>query len=228
MSNLKDWLRSKGISKSNLRWFQVGQIASEWFMTPYLKKQQRRLLVGSSDPVRYGTLLLAFEQITKDKIPGSLAECGVYKGQLSKFIHAMLPDRKLYLFDTFEGFDQRHKESQNDNRFKDTSVESVKKLVGNSENVIIKKGFFPESATGIENESFAFIMLDFDKYEPTLAALKLLYSKLNPGGFLFIHDYSSPESDWACSRALNEFLVDKPEKPILIPDAWGSALFRKI
>ena len=35
-------------------------------------------------------------------------------------------------------------------------------------------------------------------------------------------------SDWACSRALNEFLSGKPEKPILIPDAWGTALLRKI
>jgi len=186
------------------------------------------MLIGTGDPIRYGTLLLAFEQISKDGITGSLAECGVYKGSLSKFIHKMLPDRRLFLFDTFEGFDRRDSESHDDERFRDTSEQSVLRHIGNTDNVIIRKGYFPETAVGLERERFAFVMIDFDKYEPTLAALKIFYPLINRGGFVFVHDYSSPESDWACSRALNEFLSDKLEKPVLIPDAWGTAVFRKV
>jgi len=81
---------------------------------------------------------------------------------------------------------------------------------------------------GLEDERFAFVMIDFDRYEPTLAALKFFYSRVSPGGFIFVHDYNSPESDWACFRALTEFLADKSEKPVCIPDAWGTALFRKL
>lgn len=228
MRRIKDWLRMKGITRSSLRWFRMRQIASDWLMKPYLTQEQRQMLVGTGDPIRYGTLLLSFGQISKDGIAGSLAECGVYKGTLSKFIHKMLPERKLFLFDTFDGFDRRDSESHNDERFRDTSEQSVLRYMGNADNVIVRKGYFPETAVGLEKERFAFIMIDFDKYSPTLAALKVFYPLVNPGGFIFIHDYSSPESDWACSRALDEFLSDKPEKPILIPDAWGTALLRKL
>jgi O-methyltransferase len=209
-------------------WIIIKKLSSEWFLVPILDEQQRQVIVGSGDPVRYGSIHLAFDQMLKENIPGSLAECGVYKGHLSKFIHAKFPERKLYLFDTFEGFDNRDADSPNDSRFRDTSEEGAKQHIGNIDNIIFRKGYFPETATGLGNETFAFVMLDFDKYEPTLAALKLFYPLVSRGGFIFIHDYSSPESNWACSRALNEFLADKPEKPILIPDSWGTALFRKI
>jgi O-methyltransferase len=228
MGRIKDWLWQKEISRSSLRWYRVRRIASDWFMTPYLTQRQRQMLVGTGDPVRYGTLLLTFEQIAREGIVGSLAECGVYRGRLSRFIHKMLPDRKLFLFDTFEGFDWRDSESGEDDRFQDTTERAVLSNIGDAENVIIRKGYFPETAVGLEGEKFAFVMIDFDKYEPTLAALKFFYPLVTPGGFVFVHDYSSSESDRACSRALNEFLSNRPEKPILLPDGWGTALFRKV
>jgi len=56
----------------------------------------------------------------------------VYKGDFARLINEALPDRKLYLFDTFEGFDDRDvivdKEkgfSKGDQDFSDTSVERV-------------------------------------------------------------------------------------------------------
>lgn len=96
-----------------------------------------------------------------------------------------------------------------------------------ADNVFIRKGFFPSTAAGLERDSFCFVMVDFDKYESTRAALDFFYPRMEQGGFVFVHDYSSPESNWACSRALDEFLADKAEKPILIPDGWGTAVFRK-
>lgn len=226
-SALKDWLKRKGITRSALRWPMLRHTAREWFLRLYLTEEQRKMLISTGDPVRYGAILLACEQISKNSVAGSLAECGVYKGFLSKFMHNMLPERRLFLFDTFQGFDPRDSDTQGDSRFADTSVQDVINYIGNDPNVIIRKGFFPETASGLE-ETFAFVMIDFDKYEPTLAALKVFYPLMNPGGFIFVHDYSSPESNRACSRALNEFLSDKPEKPILLPDTWGTALFRKL
>ena len=228
MTFIKDWLRQKGISRAKLRWFLTRRITSDWLMTPYLTQRQRQMLIESGDPIRYGTLLLSLEQVAKDEIAGSLAECGVYKGSLSKFIHKLLPHRKLFLFDTFQGFDQRDSQAHDDGRFQDTSEQSVFRHIGNTENIIIRKGYFPDTSIGLEQERFAFVMIDFDKYEPTLAALRFFYPRMNSGGFIFVHDYNNNESDWACSRALNEFLADKLEKPICIPDGWGTALFRKV
>jgi O-methyltransferase len=215
-------------AKSNLNWILHKSIISNWLMVPYLLPHQRARIAKQNDPIRYGTVYLALEDVLKNKIPGAFAECGVYQGEMSKFVHEMGPERRLYLFDTFEGFDLKDSNTYSDNRFKDTSVDRVMKYIGGSENIIVKKGYFPGSADGIANERFAFVMIDFDKYEPVLAALEIFYNLVNPGGYIFIHDYNSPESDWACSRALTEFLADKPEKSICIPDSWGTALFRKI
>ena len=209
--------------------FNKGFIAAHWFVIPYFNKSQRRKILSKSDPVRYGSLLLAIEQIKKENISGHIAECGVWKGALSKFIHSLIPDRTYFLFDTFEGFDSRDLGKENDNRFNNTNVTAVLNYIGgNKDKLIVKKGFFPETTKKMKKESFSLVVLDFDKYKPTLSALEYFYPLLEQGGFIFVHDYSSSESDFACSRALDKFLKDKVEKPILIPDAWGSAIIRKL
>lgn len=228
MGIIKNLLHKFGITRNNLLWITLKNVVSEWILQPYLNQKQREIIVKSGDPVRYGNLLLSIEQLKKENISGSIAECGVYQGKLSKFLSENLPERKLFLFDTFEGFDERDSDSQNDKRFTDTSVTKVLNFIGNKDNIIVKKGYFPESATGLEEEKFAMVIIDFDKYGPTVAALNIFYPLLSTGGFIFVHDYSSPESNWACSRALDEFLIDKPERAILLPDAWGTALFRKV
>ncbi len=60
-------------------------------------------------------------------IQGDMAEVGAYKGEFSKYFNRYFPERKLYLFDTFEGFDStRDKISEADSSwFKDTSVDIV-------------------------------------------------------------------------------------------------------
>jgi len=85
--------------------------------------------------------------------------------------------------------------------------------IGDMNNIIIRKGYFPETAKGLESEMFSFVMLDLDLYKPTLAGLEFFYPRVKAGGYIFAHDYNSPESDHAVSRAMNEFLKDKPEKP---------------
>ena len=41
----------------------------------------------------------------------SVAEGGVFRGDFAKYINKVFPDSKLYLFDTFEGFDSRDVDS---------------------------------------------------------------------------------------------------------------------
>ncbi|MBI2954275.1 MAG: methyltransferase, partial [Chloroflexi bacterium] len=65
-------------------------------------------------------------------------------------------------------------------------------------------------------------------FKPTLAGLHFFYPRMNPGGYIFAHDYNSPESGWAVSRAVNEFMADKAEKLIELPDKWGSIVVRKL
>ncbi len=192
---------------------------------PTYRPHLQPLISNSADPVRAAALALAIATIDRQNIPGAMAELGVYRGETSCLIHAASPERTLYLFDTFEGFPVRDK--KNDNRFQDTNLDVVRKNVGDLRHVIIKKGYFPETAYGLETETFAFVLLDADLYNPTMAGLTYFYSRLQPGGYIFAHDYNSPESDHAVSKAVDLFMADKPEKLVELPDSWGTIVIRK-
>ncbi|MEO6817754.1 MAG: TylF/MycF/NovP-related O-methyltransferase [Edaphobacter sp.] len=180
------------------------------------------------DEIRYSTIALALQRLELDKIPGAYAEVGVFQGATSSFIHQQVPYRDFYLFDTFEGFPSEDEEAREDPRFAETSVEAVSKYLGRSSHLHFRKGFFPETSAGLEDEKFAFVMLDVDYYSPALATLQFFYPRMSRGGYFMMHDFNTNESDCAVSRAAYEFMADKPEMLIEIPDFYGSALFRKI
>lgn len=56
-------------------------------------------------------------------------------------------------------------------------------------------GFVPESLSGeVELLKFRFVHIDLDHYEPTLAALRWVWPRLNPGGIVCVHDYFPGET----------------------------------
>ena len=188
----------------------------------------RRRIEQYHDDIRYSTLALALQRIESDRIEGAIAEVGVYQGATSLFMHRQCPERLLYLFDTFQGFHSGDLESGPDERFKDTSLPVVRKLLGNSPTLRFRPGHFPETAEGLEAERFALVMLDVDLYQPSLDVLRFFYPRLTRGGYFFMHDYNSTESERAVSRAADAFMADKPELLFEIPDYFGTAMFRKI
>jgi O-methyltransferase len=147
------------------------------------------------------------------KIKGSVAELGVDKGNFAREINAFFPDRRLYLFDTFEGFSDKDLEMEsavvNDANFNwkgfNKSVEIVLNKMPNPRNCIIKKGYFPETASGLE-DNFAFVSLDCDLYQPMLAGLKYFYPRMSRKGIIFVHDYLSPLFGDSVKRAVFEFM----------------------
>jgi O-methyltransferase len=145
------------------------------------------------------------------------------------FLHRIAPDRRLYLFDTFAGFPEADlPPGVTDSRFRDTSEEAVRRRVGPSPNVVLRPGYVPDTLAGLEDERFAFVLLDLDLLEPTRAALEFFYPRLSPGGYLVMHDYNNSESNWACKRAFDTFLEDRPEQLVELGDVWGSALIRRV
>lgn len=57
-------------------------------------------------------------------------------------------------------------------------------------NVVIKKGYFPESMQGVEDK-FCFVNLDMDLYVPMLNGLRFFWEKIVNGGCILLHDYFS-------------------------------------
>src|SRR4051812_16295074 len=58
------------------------------------------------DYIRLSTLELVSFEINQRKLQGNVAELGVYQGKFAKHINKYFPERLLYLFDTFQGFDK--------------------------------------------------------------------------------------------------------------------------
>jgi O-methyltransferase len=184
----------------------------------------------AGDYFRYATIALAIKRIQTEGVCGQFAEAGVYKGNTSKFIHQLAPERTCFLFDTFSGFPKQDLEPDTieDNGFNDTSLEVVQKNLGDLKNIVFIKGYIPDTFIGLEDERFAFVHLDLDLYNPTINSLKYFYPRLTNGGYLVIHDYNSRIANQACKRAVDEFMREKPERIIEIPDRWGTILFRKL
>lgn len=220
-------------TNSNLN-ADYGMVITDFLVS---KREHDPELFGGTDVIRYGVMELLLNEIKKKNIPGQMAELGVYRGITSRFINTIIPDKTLYLFDTFEGFDKRDMDIQSeedlylttDNRqveFSDTTVEEVLRIMPHPESCVIKKGYFPQSLNGL-NEAFCFISLDCDLYAPTLEGLEYFYPRLSKGGYIMVHDYNNVQYEKGIKKAVDDYCTSRGIPIIPIPDAWGSVVIAK-
>ena len=163
----------------------------------YLERERQPYTYG--DYVRESSLELVAQEIHAANIPGSVCELGVYRGDFSARINAAFKDRRLYLFDTFEGFSEKDKDIEIDNNFSfaaqdfsDTCIDTVIKKMKYPENIVIRKGHFPTTLLDSDAaEIFAFVSLDADLYHPIYEGLRFFYPRLSRGGYIFVHDYNN-------------------------------------
>jgi O-methyltransferase len=188
-----------------------------------------------SDIVRYETLKLTAQEIHRKKVQGCVAELGVYKGDFSKEINALFPDRKLFLFDTFAGFDKRDVKTEGENYckkyiylnegyFTNSSIELVLKRMKHRDKCIIKKGWFPETAKNID-EKFVFVSIDADLFAPVYAGLVYFYPRLEVGGYIFVHDYNGEV--YGAKEAVIQFATENSIPYFPMCDVAGTVVFAK-
>lgn len=181
---------------------------------------------------RLVTLYRAINHIEKNNILGDIVECGVWKGgsmmiAAKRLLQLNNQNRKLYLFDTFNGMSKPtdvdiNMQSLNaldiysdeTTRYEKeewcySSLEEVKLNLYSTQydinNIFFIKGKVEETLPyeGIENISI--LRLDTDFYESTKHELINLYDKLVSGGVLIIDDYGH----WnGAKKAVDEFIEE--------------------
>lgn len=186
------------------------------------------------DYVRCMTLNLLTNEIYDKNLAGNIAEVGVFKGDFARLLNKCFPNKILYLFDTFEGFDEKDFKTTNEPtsylksaaNFKNTSLETVLTGMTNKTNCRVRKGYFPETAAGLEEETFCLVSLDADLYKPIYDGLNFFYPRLVKHGYIMVHDYNNAEYPGA-KKAVQQFSAENGLTPIPIADGWGSAIFSK-
>lgn len=155
--------------------------------------------------VRTASLRRLSQRINALGIKGSVAEAGCFRGDTSWQLNALFPDRKLYLFDTFTGYDERDvfvekklacsdAEKGGKYAFRDPEgrIEKLKARLPHVEMADIRPGWFPESAADLEEEKFAFVYMDMQLYLPTFSGIEFFFPRMAEGGIIVLAGYGDP------------------------------------
>lgn len=151
-------------------------------------------------------------------LPGDIAECGVFRGWFASMMNEYYPEKKLWLFDTFAGFDSADVAVDTEeakevvlggkfDHFNTTSEDIVRMRCMYRENLIFKKGYVPDTFQDVDAQ-FCFVNLDMDLYTPQLAALQFFSERMVKGGVILVHDYYNAVFT-GTKKAVDEFCAKK-------------------
>jgi len=181
-------------------------------------------------------------------IPGSIVECGVFKGSsfltFLKMADVYCPGdtlKKLIGFDTFEGFPNLSEKDGKPNQERDLvvggfdsksflpylerAVEITQRdsMIPRFKRVELVKGdvniTIPEYVKRFPGLRISLLHLDLDIYEPTFLALKYLYPLVVPGGVVILDEYGMAGFPGE-SVAFDEYFKD--DRPVLTKSPFTS------
>jgi O-methyltransferase len=194
------------------------------------KKLRALKLVEPYTMVGLPRLLNAYELVERAEakgLRGAIVECGVFKGgSAAMMTMASSPQRKVWLFDSFEGLpeptvEDGQKAVDYSGHRVTGALEPIGQCVGPldvvkelffdklklaASRLEIRQGWFQETLPAAKHEigPIAVLRLDGDWYDSTRVCLENLYDLVIAGGFVIIDDYGYWEG---CRRAVDEFLA---------------------
>ena len=158
---------------------------------------------------------------------GAFAECGVFKGAsaytLAKELQRREPDRRLHLYDSFQGLsspgslDGTHW-TKGDLSGRLDEVQSNLKDV--AAQIVYHQGWIPDCFDENSEQMFSFVHIDVDLHQPTLDALQYFYPRMSPHGIILSDDYGF-ETCPGARKAFDDFFRDKKEMVMHLPTGQG-------
>jgi hypothetical protein len=191
-----------------------------------------------TSPERIASLCQAVDYITNCNISGDFVECGVWKGgsvmaTALTLLRQGSSERKIYLFDTFEGMSPPQEVDRaaqsgrsaaemmaNSRRTEGvwaySPLEEVRKNISAlgypTDRIIFVKGRVEQTLPEYAPKEIALLRLDTDWYESTLHELKYLYPLLRSRGVLIIDDYGH----WEGARKATDEYISSNNLPLLL------------
>lgn len=188
------------------------------------------------------------------EIPGAFVELGVARGGAAALLAGVAFDqgskieRKVWLFDSFEGLPEPTKDDFQANGESGAitghhvrplpkgsclgQLEEVQHLMFQEfafprNRVELVKGWFQDTLPlrGKEIGAIAVLRIDGDWYESTKCCLENLYDQVTRGGVVIVDDY---KSCFGCEKAVDEFLARRGLAPRLELDGRGGCYFFKM
>jgi O-methyltransferase len=191
-----------------------------------LWKEIRRFTLVSADR-SYVLYSLAQQAAT---IGGEFWECGVFRGGTARLLADVIEQSRrdivLRLFDTFGGMPETDPtyDIHRAGDFRDVSMKDVEKVVGRRSFVRFHPGVIPQTFSQVPTAGIALAHIDLDIYRSILDCLDHVYPRLMAGGFAVFDDYGFSSCPGA-RAAVDLFLRDKPERPLVLPTGQA-ILFR--
>ncbi|MHA1941162.1 MAG: TylF/MycF/NovP-related O-methyltransferase [Candidatus Hodarchaeales archaeon] len=138
-------------------------------------------------------------------LEGDYVECGCYTGILTKTVVSYINfekirHKKFFLFDSFKGISldlltenerkniQLYK-NKNDRLYGGDFYEITKSNFSKYENIILVKGYIPDSLSTIDIDEICYLSIDMNAAFPETEALKWFWNKLTPGAIVLLDDY---------------------------------------
>lgn len=190
---------------------------------------------------RLDNLENCIRDVLNDGVPGDLMEVGAWRGGATIFMRAALealgdPDRRVWVADSFDGLPRPDPEefpadagdTHWTRRGLAVSLEEVRRNFDRygllDDRVCFLKGWFRDTLPGAPVERLAVLRLDGDMYESTIVALRALYHRVSPGGYVIVDDYGALES---CRRAVEDFRTEHGVTEEIATIDWTGAFWRR-
>lgn len=156
--------------------------------------------------------IINFDQITNlviylndsidQNIEGDVTEFGCYVGESSKYLMKTLlennSDKKLYVYDSFEGLPPLSKWEEGTGWREGTLKSTEQILISNfiENNLpppIIHKDWFKNVPEDKLPQKISFAFLDGDFYDSIYDSLNKIFDRVSDGGYICFHDYQRPD-----------------------------------
>jgi len=177
-------------------------VYEERFQRAYARAVESSHKLDSSIQWRVRVCIWAAQQGAS--LEGDFVECGCYTGTYSSAIadyldFGAMTDRKLYLFDTFNGIaldllseeEQRKAAgfaSKNERYYKDF-YEVTRRNFEHLPNVELIKGRVPDSLAKVPIDKVAYLSIDMNSVTPEVEAVRYFWPKLTQGAVVVLDDY---------------------------------------